>query len=94
VLVLVLVDTVVLVLVVGLGVVVVVVVVVVVGLVVVVVGDDSVVVLGASVWVTVSVPPVGAGTTDPADDGVVVALVLDVVDVVLEPSSPVSETTA
>jgi hypothetical protein len=92
VLVLVLVDTVVLV--VGLGVVVVVVVVVVVGLVVVVVADDSVVLLGASVCVTVSVPPVGAGATDSADDGVDVALLLDVVDVELEPSSPVSETMA
>ena len=29
-----------------------------------------------------------------SDDGVVVALVLDVVDVELEPASPVSETTA
>jgi hypothetical protein len=87
VLVLVLVDTVVLVL----GVVVV----VVVGLsvVVVVVGDVSVVVLGCSVWVTVSVPPVGTGATE-APDEVGDAVVLDVVDVELEPSPPVSETMA
>lgn len=87
-LVLVLVDTVVLVL--G-GVVVVVVVVV--GLSVVVVAVVvSVVVLGSSVCVTVSVPPVGTGATEAPDD-VGVALVLEVVDVELEPS-PVSETMA
>ena len=88
VLVLVLVDTVVLV--VGT----VVVVVVVVGLSVVVVVGDSVVVLGSWDCVTVSVPPVGAGTTDAPGDVVDVALVLEVVDVVLDPSSPVNETTA
>jgi hypothetical protein len=85
--VLVLVDTVVLV--VG-----VVVVVVVVGLSVVVVVGDSVVVLGSWVCVTVSVPPVGAGTTDPSDDVVAVTLVLEVVDVELDPSSPLNETIA
>ena len=89
VLVLVLVDTVVLV--VGT---VVVVVVVVVGLSVVVVVGDSVVVLGSWDCVTVSVPPVGAGTTDAPGDVVDVALVLEVVDVVLDPSSPVDDTTA
>jgi hypothetical protein len=88
VLVLVLVDTVVLVLVVG-GVVVV----VVVGLSVVVVAVVvSVVVLGSSVCVTVSVPPVGTGATEATDD-VGVPLVLDVVDVELDPS-PLSETMA
>jgi hypothetical protein len=90
VLVLVLVDTVVLVLVVGGGVVVVV---VVVGLSVVVVAVVvSVVVLGSSVCVTVSVPPVGTGATEATDD-VGVPLVLDVVDVELDPS-PLSETMA
>jgi hypothetical protein len=88
VLVLVLVDTVVLVV----GGVVVVVVVVVVSVVVEVVVGVSVVVLGSSVCVTVSVPPVGTGATEAPDD-VDVALVLDVVDVELEPS-PVSETMA
>jgi hypothetical protein len=87
VLVLVLVDTVVLV--VGT-----VVVVVVVGLSVAVVVGDSVVVLGSWDCVTVSVPPVGAGTTDAPGDVVDVALVLEVVDVVLDPSSPVDDTTA
>jgi hypothetical protein len=84
VLVLVLVDTVVLV--VG-----VVVVVVVVGLSVVVVVGDSVVVVGSWVCVTVSVPPVGAGTTNPSDDVVEVALVLEVVSVELDPSPPVND---
>lgn len=91
VLVLVLVDTVVLVLVLVLGVVVV----VVVGLSVVVVVGLSVVVvvLGCSVWVTVCVPSVGTGATEACDE-VDDAVVLEVVDVELEPSPPVSETIA
>lgn len=86
-LVLVLVDTVVLV--VG-GVVVA----VVVGLSVVVVVGESVVELGCEVCVTVWVPSVGAGRTEALDDVGVVVLVLEVVDVELDPSSPVSATTA
>ncbi|MDP9167270.1 MAG: hypothetical protein M3O32_14600, partial [Actinomycetota bacterium] len=84
-LVLVLVDTVVLV--VG-GVVVV----VVVGLSVVVVDGESVVELGCEVCVTVWVPSVGAGRMEALDDLGVVVLVLEVVDVELDPSSPVSAT--
>ncbi|BDX34732.1 hypothetical protein TUM20985_52790 [Mycobacterium antarcticum] len=88
VLVLVLVETVVLVL--G-GVVVVVVVVV--GSVVVVVVGVSEVVLDSGACVTVSVPPVGGGTTEGLDD-VDAVVVLDVVVVASEPSPPVSDTMA
>jgi hypothetical protein len=88
VLVLVLVETVVLV--VG-GVVVVVVVVV--GSVVVVVVGVSEAELDSGVCVTVSVPPVGAGMTEPLDD-VDAVVVLEVVVVASEPSPPVSDTMA